>query len=87
MIFRLNFGGLYGKSPMNKSLDFFYLLFSIINSSRFDFITETFGPYITCIPFPFLITPEAPVCFKRVSLTREGSLTVVLQFHLDLLQC
>ena len=47
-----------------------------IKSSKFDFITVTLGPYITCIPFPFIITPAAPLDFNKDSLTLEGSFTV-----------
>ena len=39
-----------------------------IKSSKFD--------YITCIPFPFIITPAAPLDFNKDSLTLEGSFTV-----------
>ncbi|MPM69391.1 hypothetical protein SDC9_116336 [bioreactor metagenome] len=47
-----------------------------IKSSKFDFITVTLGPYITCIPLPFIITPAAPLDFSKDSLTLEESFTV-----------
>ena len=44
-----------------------------IKSSKFDFITVTLGPYITCIPLPFIITPAAPLDFSKDSFTLEAS--------------